>query len=128
MIDDRALFGESLATAVNAQAGDVVMRHWRCAQALADLQTVQRDADIVLVCIGRASLTKGSTNQLLKALLRDDSHPPVAVLADTVNPNMVRNGMAMGLGGMIASSVPLGSVISALRQIHSGATVLPNMN
>ncbi|MBP2291449.1 response regulator transcription factor [Azospirillum rugosum] len=128
VVDDRALFGESLATAVNAQAGDVVMSHWRYAQALGDLQTILRDADVVLVCIGRANLTKGSINQLLRALLREDAHPPVAVLADTVSPSMVRSGMSMGLGGMIASTAPLKSVISALRQIHSGATVLPNMN
>lgn len=128
VIDDRALFGESLATAVNAQAGDIVMTHWRVGQALADPAAALRDADVVLVCIGRTGLSKGATNHLLKALLGTDPHPPIAVLSDTVSPGMVRTGMGMGLDGIIASTVPLRSVIDALRRIHSGATVLPNMH
>lgn len=126
LIDDRALFGESLATAMNAQGLEFVVKHWRSADVIADVGSALQGADLVLVCIGRSNPTKGPVHHLIKALLDESNHPPVAVLADAISPAMVRVVMRMGLRGIVTSTASLNAVINAMRQIHRGATVIPN--
>lgn len=128
LIDDRALFGESLAMAINAQSPDFAVKHWRSADVLVDVGSALQGIDLVLVCIGRSNPTKGSINQMIKALLDGHTHPPIALLADAVSPAMVRVVMRMGLRGIVTSAASLHAVINAMRQIHRGATVIPNVN
>ncbi|WP_448206894.1 DNA-binding response regulator [Azospirillum sp. sgz302134] len=127
LIDDRVLFGESLAMAMNAQASDLAVTHWRSADVLANLPLVLRGPDVVLVCIGRASLSRGSANRLIRALAAEPGHPPVAVLSDAAGRAMVRAGVRIGLRGVVSGLAPLSTVIGALRQIHQGATVIPSL-
>lgn len=126
LIDDRALFGESLAMAMNTLNPEFEATHWTSADAMANLPSALRGADVVLVCIGRATLSKGATSQLIKALLGTGGHPPVAVLADTINAASVRAGIGMGLQGFITSDVPLSAVMDALRKVRQGTTVIPS--
>ncbi len=128
LIDDRALFGESLATAINAQSPDFAVKHWRSADVLVDVGPALRGVDLVLVSIGRSNPTKGSTLQMIKALLERHEHPPIAILADAISPAMVRVVMRMGLRGIVTSATSLHALINAMRQIHRGATVIPTVN
>ncbi len=125
LIDDRVLFGQSLATAMNDQTTDLVAMHWKSVDALAAVPSVLQDADVVLVCIGRSSLSRGSMSRLIKALLKQDGHPPVAILADTADADIVAAGPAMGLRGVLSGKASLEVVASALRQIHAGGTIVP---
>lgn len=126
LIDDRALFGESLAMAMNIQDAGFRATHWTGADAMANLPSALGGADVVLVCLGRATLTRSTTNQLIKALLGVSGHPPIAVLADTISVASVKAGIAMGLRGFMTSDAPLGAVMDALRKIRQGATVIPS--
>ena len=128
LIDDRALFGESLATAINAQSPDFAVKHWRSADVLVDVGSALRGVDLVLLCIGRSNPTKGSIHRIINALLEEHEHPPIALLADAISPAMVRVVMRMGLRGIVTSATSLQAVINAMRQIHRGATVIPNVN
>ncbi|MFL7903700.1 helix-turn-helix domain-containing protein [Azospirillum argentinense] len=126
LIDDRSLFGESLAAAINAFAPDVAVSHQRSAAALADLPAVLRGADVVLVSIGRADPAKGGIGQLLGALAGGGSHPPVAILADRPGAAVADTAARLGLRGVLSGRMPLAEVIAALRLIHSGGTVSPD--
>lgn len=126
LVDDRALFGESLAAAINAFAPDVAVSHQRSAVALADLPAALRGTDVVLVSIGRADPAKGGIGQLLDALSGGGSHPPVAVLADRPGAVVVAAATRLGLRGVLSGRMPLAEVIAALRLIHGGGTVTPS--
>ncbi|MCW2243597.1 DNA-binding response regulator [Azospirillum canadense] len=126
LIDDRALFGESLATAMNDRATDLVVKHWKSVDALASVPSALQGVDLVLICIGRTSLFRGSMSRLIKVLLKQDRHLPIAILADTADPAMVATGRAMGLRGILSSKASLDAVATALRQIYAGGTVVPN--
>lgn len=125
LIDDRSLFGESLAAAINAFAPDVAVSHRRSAVALADLPAALRGTDVVLVSIGRADPAKGGIGQLLDALSGGGSHPPVAVLADRPGVAVAAAAARLGLRGVLSGRMPLAEVIAALRLIHGGGTVSP---
>lgn len=126
LIDDRSLFGESLAAAINAFAPDVAVNHRRSATALADLPAALRGTDVVLVSIGRADPAKGGIGQLLDALSGGGPHPPVAVLADRPGPAVTAAAARLGLRGVLSGRMPLAEVIAALRLIHGGGTVSPD--
>ncbi|MBB3264553.1 DNA-binding NarL/FixJ family response regulator [Azospirillum sp. OGB3] len=126
LIDDRALFGESLAAAINAFAPDVAVSHRRSAAALADLPAALRGTDVVLVSIGRADPAKGGVGQLLDALAVGGSHPPVAILADRPGAAVDAAAARLGLRGVLSGRMPLAEVIAALRLIHGGGTVSPD--
>ncbi|KAA0680061.1 DNA-binding response regulator [Roseomonas genomospecies 6] len=126
LIDDRSLFGESLAAAINASAPDVAVSHRRSAAALADLPAALRGSDVVLVNIGRADPAKGDIGQLLGALTGGTTHPPVALLADRPGPTVTDAAARLGLRGVLSGRMPLAEVIAALRLIHDGGTVSPD--
>ncbi|WP_188260359.1 response regulator transcription factor [Azospirillum tabaci] len=126
LIDDRSLFGESLAAAINAFAPDVAVSHRRSAAALADLPAALRGTDVVLVSIGRADPAKGSVGQLLDALSGGGPHPPIAVLADRPGAAVTAASVRLGLRGVLSGRMPLAEVIAALRLIHGGGTVSPD--
>lgn len=126
LIDDRSLFGESLAAAINALAPDVAVSHRRSAAALVDLSAALRCADVVLVNIGRADPAKGGISQLLSALSGGTAHPPVAVLADRPGPAVTDVAARLGLRGVLSGRMPLAEVVAALRVIHNGGTVTPD--
>ncbi|MBK4719500.1 response regulator transcription factor [Azospirillum sp. YIM DDC1] len=126
LIDDRSLFGESLAAAINAFAPDVAVSHRRSAAALADLPAALRGTDVVLVSIGRADPAKGGVGQLLDALAGSGPHPPVAVLADRPSAAVADAAVRLGLRGVLSGRMPLAEVIAALRLIHGGGTLSPD--
>ncbi|TWA91760.1 hypothetical protein FBY14_103250 [Azospirillum brasilense] len=126
LIDDRSLFGESLAAAINAFAPDVAVSHRRSAAALADLPAALRGTDVVLVSIGRADPAKGGVGQLLDALAGSGPHPPVAVLADRPGAAVADAAVRLGLRGVLSGRMPLAEVIAALRLIHGGGTLSPD--
>lgn len=126
LIDDRSLFGESLAAAINASAPEFAVSHRRGADALADLSATLRGADVVLVNIGRADPARGGIGQLLDALSGAAAHPPVAVLADRPGPAVTDAAARLGLRGVLSGRMPLAEVVAALRLIHDGGTVSPD--
>lgn len=126
LIDDRSLFGESLAAAINASAPDVAVIHRRSAEALANLSAALRGADVVLVSIGHAHPAKGGIGQLLNALPGAAAHPPVAVLADRPGPAVIEAVARLGLRGVLSGRMSLAEVAAALRLIHQGGTVTPD--
>lgn len=125
VIDDRTMLGQSLAAAINASTSDISVTHRTTQQALADLPAAFGQADIVLVCVGRAGLVRGAMARTLKRLLAEQPHPPIAILADRTEPSAVDAAMRLNLRGILSSTAPLSTVIDSLRRIHQGATVVP---
>lgn len=125
LIDDRALFGESLVAAINAGTPDISAVHRTSEQALADLPSSLKDADVVLVAAGKSSLTSGPVGQTLKRLLDERRHPPIAIVTDRTGSGVVDEATRLKLRGIVASTAPLSAVVGAIRHIHGGGAVMP---
>lgn len=118
LLDDRALFGESLATATASVAPDIRLERMNYREALADPAAAVSGCDIVLVRIHRSGLDRGPGGRTLAAVLASHPHPPVAVLADGQGPRLRKAGVLLGLAGILSTALSLNSVIDALRRMR----------
>ena len=126
LIEDRFLFAESLAAAVHASAPDILVEHRSSRDVLADPSGVAQDAAVILVGLGRGSLTEGEAGKALQALLALDPHPPIAVVVQKARQPLLRQALGLGVRGFLPVSAPLSAAIGAIRLIRSGGTYLPD--
>lgn len=120
LIDDRALFRDSLAAALNTVA-DIKVQPASPADAGADLPATLRGMHVVLITMDRPGLTKGPCGAVLARVLALEARPAVAVIVGRISRALRREASRLGVDALLTTENGLSALAEDLRRLRAQA-------